>query len=103
AQLHGFGLTVAATEQFGLQEVEIGELFRRTERGMVGDVVRGPHEIVEGKDQIPMARMNDPRRDRKILVTMGFARSQLTRGGHLGLASRNRLRTYIMEQVYPDR
>jgi hypothetical protein len=33
--------------------------------------------------------MNDPRRDRKILVTMGFARSQFARNGHRGLASKN--------------
>src|SRR5205085_8966728 len=29
-----------------------------------------------------MTRMNDPRRDRKILVTVCLAGSQVTRGGH---------------------
>jgi hypothetical protein len=34
-----------------------------------------------------MARMNDPRRDRKIFVAVGLAGSQFARGGHRKLAA----------------
>jgi hypothetical protein len=64
---------------------------------MIGDVVGGPDEIVEGENQRPVTRMDDPRRDRKILVAVGLAGSQFARGGHQELA------TFIGMAVPPRR
>jgi hypothetical protein len=49
---------------------------------MIGDVVGGADEIIEGENQRPVTRMDDPRRNRKILVAMGLPRSQLARSRH---------------------
>jgi hypothetical protein len=54
---------------------------------MIGDIVGRSHEIVKREDKCPMARMNDPRRDRKILVAVSLAGSQFARGGHQELAT----------------
>ena len=81
-EFYRLGLGVALPEQFGLQQIEIAKLLVRLERCMIGDVIGGPHEIVEREDQRPVAGMNDPGRDGKILVAMGLAGSQFARGGH---------------------
>src|SRR5258705_6855348 len=54
---------------------------------MIGDVVGRPDEIIEREDQRPVTRMNDPRRDRKILVAVGLSGSQVARTGHQELAT----------------
>ena len=82
AQLDRLRLGVALAQQFGLEQVEDAKLLVCRERCVIGNVVGGADEIVEGKNQRAMTRMNDPRRDRKILVTVGLAGSQVTRGGH---------------------
>ena len=87
-QIDGLGLAVALAQQFGFEQIEIGELVAaRASVGMIGDVVGGPDEIVERQDQRPVARMNDPRRDRKVLVAVSLAGSQFARGGHQELAT----------------
>ena len=69
-------------EESALEQIEIAELLVRRQRGMIGDIVSGADEIVEGEDQSPVTRMNDPRRDRKILVAVGLSGSQFARAGH---------------------
>ena len=54
---------------------------------MIGDIVGGADEIIEGKDQRPVARMDDPRRHRKVLVAVRLAGSQFGCGGHRELAT----------------
>jgi hypothetical protein len=54
---------------------------------MIGDIVGSSDKIVECEDQRPMARMNDPRRDRKVLVAVSLAGSQFTRTCHQELAT----------------
>ena len=54
---------------------------------MIGDVVGGSDEIVKRQNQRPVTRMNDPRRNRKVLVAVSFAGSQFARGGHQELAT----------------
>ena len=49
---------------------------------VIGDIVGGADEIVEGKDQRPVPRMDDPRGDRKILVTVRLARPEVTGAAH---------------------
>ena len=44
--------------------------------------MRDPHEIIERQDQRPVARMNNPGGDRKVLVAVSLAGSQFARGGH---------------------
>ena len=82
AQIDRLRLAVALAQQFGLEQIEISELVALAERRMIGDIVGGPDKIVECEDQRPVARMNDPRRDRKVLVAVSFAGSQFARGGH---------------------
>src|ERR1019366_8817471 len=81
-QVDGLRLAVALAQQFGLEQIEISELVARPERCMIGDIVGGPDKIVECEDQRPVPRMNDPRRDRKVLVAVSLAGSQFARGGH---------------------
>ena len=73
---------VALAEQFGLEQIEIAQLLVRRERRMIGDVVGGADEIVEGKDQRPVPRMDDPRGDRKILVAVRLAGPQVAGAAH---------------------
>jgi hypothetical protein len=40
---------------------------------MIGDIVGRSDEIVERENERPVPRMNDPGRDRKILVAVGLA------------------------------
>jgi hypothetical protein len=87
AKIDGLGLAVAASQQLRLEQVEQSELLARFERGVIGDVVGGTHKIVERKDQRPVTRMNDPRRDRKVLVAVSLAGSQFARGCHQELAT----------------
>jgi hypothetical protein len=54
---------------------------------MIGDIVGGSDEIVERQDQRAVTRMNDPGRDRKILVAVCLAGSQFARSGHQELAT----------------
>jgi hypothetical protein len=54
---------------------------------MIGDIVGGSDKIVERKYQRPVAWMNDPRRDRKVLVAVALAGSQFARAGHQELAT----------------
>ena len=86
-QIDGFLLRVALAQQFRLEQVEIAKLFVRAELRVIGDVVCRPDEIVETENQRPMTRMNDPRRDREILVAVGLSGSQIARGGHQELAT----------------
>src|SRR5262245_29757040 len=54
---------------------------------MIGDVVGGADEIVEGKDQRAVPRMDDPRGDRKILVTVRLARPEVAGAAHCTTSS----------------
>jgi hypothetical protein len=49
---------------------------------MIRNVIGGSDEIIERKDERPMPRMDDPRRDRKILVAVTLAGSPFARVGH---------------------
>ena len=82
AQIDRLLLGVALAEQFRFEQIEKAELFVGRKRRVIGDVVGGPDEIVEAEDQRPVTRMNDPRRDRKILVAVGLSGSQFARAGH---------------------
>ena len=86
-QIDRLGLAVALAQQFGFEQIEKPELFALTERGMIGDIVGGPDEIVERENQRPVTRMDDPRRDRKVLVAVSLAGSQFARAGHQELAT----------------
>jgi hypothetical protein len=81
-QVDGLGLGFALAQQLGFEQIEQSKLVRSRERRMIGDVVGGPDEIVERKDQRAVARMNDPRRDRKVLVAVSLAGSQFARACH---------------------
>jgi hypothetical protein len=39
---------------------------------VVGDVVGAAHELIEGEDQRAVARLDEPRRYRKIFVAVGL-------------------------------
>jgi hypothetical protein len=83
----GLVLLVVPAEKPRFQLVEHRQLGRGIEQRVVGNVVGGPDEIIERKNQRPVARMDNPRRDRKILVTIGLAGSQFARRGHPELAT----------------
>ena len=73
AQPHGFRVVVALPEQVRFQPVELLELLALAQRRVVGDIVGDAHELVERQDDAAMARIDQPRRDGKILVAMAFA------------------------------
>ena len=76
AQRTASGNLVVLAEQAGFQPVEQRELLVRLERGMVGHVVGDAHEFVERENGAAMARMDEPRRDREILVAVALAGAQ---------------------------
>ena len=75
-------IVVVLPEQSCFQPVEEGELFRRGERRMVGDIVGGTHEFVEREDRCAMARVNDPRGHWEVLVPVALARPRFNGGDH---------------------
>jgi hypothetical protein len=75
-------LAVALAGEFRLEQIEIGELVCRGQRRMIGDVVGGPDEIVERKNQRPVPRVNEKGGNRKILVAVSLAGSQFACCGH---------------------
>ncbi len=75
-------LRLAGPGEFGLEQIQQPQLLVARQARMVGDVVGGAHEIVEGEDQRPMLGADDPGRDRKVLVPVCLAGSQIARGGH---------------------
>ena len=75
---HRFAIVVAAAEQVRFEPIELRELLVRLQRRVIGDVVGDAHEFVERQDDAAMARVDQPRRDRKILVAMALARTQFT-------------------------
>src|SRR6266581_1521120 len=71
-QHDGFWNVIMPAEETALQPIQQIELLLRRERGMVGDVVGDPHELVEGQNDAAMTRVDEPRRDREVLVAMAF-------------------------------
>ena len=53
--------------------IEHIELLALAERGVVGDIVGDPHELIEREDGAAMARVDQPRRDREVLVPVPLA------------------------------
>ena len=49
---------------------------------MIGDIVRGAHEAVEGQDRRPQLRANQARGDGKVFIPMAFARREVGRVRH---------------------
>src|SRR5262249_22889226 len=85
-EIDGFLLAISLADKLRLEHIQIGQLFVRTKRWMVGDVVGSPDEIIERQDQGSVAWMNDPRGHREILVAVALAGSKFARGGHRKLA-----------------
>ena len=81
-QCHAFANGVVLAEEARFEPVEEVELLLGFQRGMIRHVVRGAHEFVEREDDAAVARMNEPRRHRKVLVAVGFSRSQCARLVH---------------------
>ena len=84
AEADRFFLGIALSEQFRLEQVEIAELLLGRQFRVIGDIVGGADEVIEGKNQRAVARMDDPRRHRKVLVAVRLAGSQFGCGGHRG-------------------
>ena len=82
AQAHGFGIVVAVAEQIRLQPVELGELIFRLQARMIRDIVGNADELVECEDDAAMARVDQPRRHREVLIAVSLARTQLAGRAH---------------------
>jgi hypothetical protein len=72
----------AVAEERRFQAVEQRELLVGLQRRVVGDVVGGADELVEGEDRRAVARADEVRGDGKVLVAMGLARAGLSGGDH---------------------
>ena len=73
AQAHGDLVVVVAADQARFEPIEHRQLVGRGERRMIGDIVGGADEIIERQDHLAVARMNQKRGDRKILVPVSLA------------------------------
>ena len=87
AQLDAFRLVVVLAEEARLERIETRELFVGGKPRVVGDVVGGAHEIVEGKDRRPVPAADQPRGDREILVAVALAGSQFGACRHCRLGA----------------
>ena len=47
AKVDGFGLAIPLPQKLALEKIEPGKLVLFAELGVIGDVIRGPDEIVE--------------------------------------------------------
>ena len=81
-------LVVASAEEALFQPVEVVELLGRRERRMVGDVVGGADEVIEGHHGRPVARRDEVGRHGEILVRVGLARRDVAGCGHASVWSR---------------
>ncbi len=77
------GIGGAAPGQGRLQAVQEDELVVCRQSGVIGDVVGGADEAVEGEDRLAMARAHEARGDGEILVAMRFAGAGLSCRDHL--------------------
>src|SRR5215470_9121828 len=75
-QRHRFRDFVVSAQKAGLQPIEQLELLLWSEPGVVGHVVGDPYELVERQNDAAMTRVNEPRRDRKVLVAMALSGPQ---------------------------
>jgi hypothetical protein len=78
-QRHRFWDIVVPAQKTGLQAIEQIELLLRSEPSVVGHVVGDPHEFVERQNDAAMTRVDEPRRDRKVLVAMALSGPQGSR------------------------
>ena len=69
-------LFVVAVEKSRFEVIEESQLLLLAQRGVIGDVVGDPYEFVEGENGAAMPRMDEPRRDREILITVALAGAQ---------------------------
>ena len=58
-QGHRFRLAVALAQQLRFEQIEIAQLLRRLERGMIGDIVGGTDEIVESENHRAVSRLDE--------------------------------------------
>ena len=65
-------VSVIFSEQPSLKAIEQRQFLVLCERGVVGDVVGRPHELIKGEDWSAMPRADQARGDRKILVAVAF-------------------------------
>ena len=84
AQRNSRRFVVVAAKQRRFEAIEKFEFLGRLQSRMIGDVVGGAHEIVERQDRSAMARTDDARGDRKVLIPVPLARSQLGSSRHPG-------------------
>ncbi len=82
AQAQRLHLAVAASQQLGLKQVELRELFFRRQGGMIGDVVGDADELIERQDQPAMAGFDHEGRNRKVLVLVALAGPMFARSLH---------------------
>ena len=68
---------VVIAEEGGFETIEMSELFLRPQGRVIGDVVGGAHEIIERQDDGAMARVDQPRRDRKVFIAVALAGPQV--------------------------
>ena len=85
AQPCGDRLALRLAGEAVLQPIDERELLGRRQRRMIGDVVGDADEFVERQDGRAMARMNEPRGDREILVVMALAGTQIGSRRHRNL------------------
>src|SRR5262249_28141355 len=86
-QIDCLSLAIPVSNEFRFEQVEIRELLLGGKRRVIGDIVRSPHKIVEGKNYGPVAGVNEPRGHRKILVAVALAGSQFGSAGHRELVN----------------
>ena len=88
AQTHRRHILAVLADEARAEPVEEPKLLFRRKRRMVGDVVGGANEIVECQNRAAMARMDEKRRDRKVLVPVSFSRAPVGRVGHARIVHR---------------
>ena len=81
-QRHAFRIAIACAVEIGLELIEQGEFLVRFELGVICNVIGGAHEVIEGENRRAVARMDEPRRDWKILIPVRLARPQLASIAH---------------------
>jgi len=59
--------------QPGLHPRKLLQLFLGRRVGMIGDIVRCPHEPIEGQDRRPQLRANQAGGDGEVFIPMAFA------------------------------
>jgi hypothetical protein len=87
AQRNSFRLVVTIAKQAAFEAIEARKLFCTGQVRMIGNVVRNADEFIERQNDRPVPPLDQPGRNREILVLRALSGSKLATARHCKLGA----------------